>query len=144
MYFPTEHLSLREDLPALGFEPPLVPQQAPEPPLVVRIDSGRHYIQRVYQDSANASNAGTKAKDLAEADYDQLRSLPTTDSHRSFFGPFGLVPGSERGERFILWPMGVRSPGAMRQRGHHPVAFVGRRHFDDARLIENLFQKRVQ
>jgi hypothetical protein len=142
MYFPTEHLQLREDLPSLGFEPPLVPQRAPQPPLVVRIDSGRHYIQRVYRDTG--SGAGAAPTDLAEADYDQLRSLPTPTGHRSFFGPLGLVPGSERGERFLLWPMGVRSPGAMRQRGHHPVAFVGRRHFDDARLIENLFQRRVK
>jgi hypothetical protein len=143
MYFPTAHLHLREDLPAAGFEPPLVPQSAPEPPLVVRIDSGRHYIQRVYQDTA-AGAAGARTADLAEADYDQLRSLPAGSGYRSFFGPHGLVQGSERGERFLLWPMGVRSPGAMRQRGHQPVAFVGRRHFDDARLIETLFQEGVK
>lgn len=144
MYFPTAHLQLREDLPALGFEPPLVPQRAPEPPLVVRIDSGRHYIQRIYQDTVTASGAQEKTEELAEEDYDRLRSMPAAGGYRSFFGPFGLVPGSERGERFLLWPMGVRSPGAMRQRGHQPVAFVGRRHFDDAGLIENLFRKRMK
>ena len=141
MFFPTEQLQLREDLPTKGFEPPLVPQRAPEPPLVVRIDSGRHYIQRVYQDTAAAV---AQTAELATADYDQLRSLPAGGGHRSFFGAHGLVQGSERDERFLLWPMGVRSPGAMRQRGHHPVAFVGRRHFDDARLIETLFQERVK
>ena len=35
--------------------------------------------------------------------------------------------------------MGIRSPGAMRQWGHHATAFVGRRHFDDPYLIEQLF-----
>lgn len=144
MYFPTAHLQLRADLPALGFEPPLVPQRAPDPPLVVRIDSGRHYIKRIYQDTVTASGAQAKTEELAEEDYDRLRSLPAAGDYRSFFGPFGLVPGSERGERFLLWPMGVRSPGAMRQRGHQPVAFVGRRHFDDAGLIENLFRERMK
>jgi hypothetical protein len=37
--------------------------------------------------------------------------------------------------------MGIRSPGAMRQWGRHAVAFVGRRHFDDPRLIEALFEQ---
>lgn len=144
MYFPAARLQLRQDLPSLGFEPPLVPQRAPEPPLVVRIDSGRHYIQRVYRDETSAAGALAETAMLAVEDYDRLRSLPAANGHRNFFGSYGLVRGSERGERFILWPMGVRSPGAMRQRGHHPVAFVGRRHFDDARLIENLFQRKVK
>ncbi|WP_461516865.1 hypothetical protein [Porticoccus sp.] len=51
------------------------------------------------------------------------------------------MPGSQRPERLLLWPMGVRSAGAMRQWGRHAVAFVGRRHFDDPRLIESLFKQ---
>jgi hypothetical protein len=47
------------------------------------------------------------------------------------FNLYGIAPGSERLERFILWPTGVLSPGAMRQWGRHAVAFVGKRHFDD-------------
>ena len=56
------------------------------------------------------------------------------------FGPDGLVAGTERGERFLFWPMGIRSAGAMRQWGRHATAFVGRRHFDDADLIERRFE----
>ena len=55
------------------------------------------------------------------------------------FGPDGLVAGSERAERWLFWPMGIASAGAMRQWGHHATAFVGRRHFDDADLIERRF-----
>ena len=51
----------------------------------------------------------------------------------------GIVPGTERGERWLFWPMGVPEPGAMRQWGRHATAFVGRRHFDDARLMERYF-----
>jgi hypothetical protein len=50
------------------------------------------------------------------------------------------MPGTERGERALFWPMGIASPGAMRQWGRHPTAFVGRRHFDDARLLEQRFE----
>jgi hypothetical protein len=75
------------------------------------------------------------------ADYVSLLALPGADGHHSFFGNHGLVAGSERPERFILWPMGIRSPGAMRQWGRHAVAFVGRRHFDDPDLIPSLFER---
>ena len=66
-------------------------------------------------------------------DYGQLRSLPRhQDGRASMFDQDGLGIGTERLERFILWPTGVLSPGAMRQWGHHAVAFVGTRHFDNS------------
>ena len=55
------------------------------------------------------------------------------------FGPDGIVAGTERGERWLFWPMGVPNAGAMRSRGHHAIAFVGTRHFDDPYLIERYF-----
>jgi hypothetical protein len=39
----------------------------------------------------------------------------------------------------LFWPMGVPSAGTMRQWGHNATAFLGRRHFDDADLIERRF-----
>ena len=92
-----------------------------------------HYIERVYTDDARTVTA------MAARDYNELRSLPDGNTHRSLFGAHAIVAGSERGERFLLWPMGIRSPGAMRQWGHHPVAFVWRRHFDDPGLIDEIF-----
>ena len=58
----------------------------------------------------------------------------------SLYGPDGLVPGTERLERLFFWPMGIANPGAMRQWGRHATAFVGRRHFDDADLVERRFE----
>jgi hypothetical protein len=55
---------------------------------------------------------------------------------QSLYGPDGLVAGTGRSERFLLWPMGVPSAGAMRQWGHHATMFVGRRHFDDPGMVE--------
>jgi hypothetical protein len=36
--------------------------------------------------------------------------------------------------------MGIPHPGEMRQWGHHATAFVGRRHFDDPYLLEDVFE----
>lgn len=120
-------------------ERPFVPQPLPElaagDRYALRIASRTHYIQRVL---AVADASGTE---YTLTDYDTLRALAAPgDTRRSLFGPDGIVPGTERGERFLFWPMGVPDPGAMRQRGHHATAFVGRRHFDDPWLIERSFE----
>jgi hypothetical protein len=52
------------------------------------------------------------------------------------------IASYERGERFLFWPMGIASPGAMRQAGTQATAFIGRRHFDDADLVEKRFRLR--
>lgn len=75
------------------------------------------------------------------ASADRLRALPQPDGRiGSLFNGKGLVPVSKRGERFYLWPMGIPSAGAMRQPGEHAIAFKGRRHFDEAKLAEALFE----
>lgn len=140
-FFPSERLRLRDDLPTFYFEPPLLPQPGPEQqPLVLRIAHHTHFIQRLYHDES-APGLSLEAQPLAWEEYDALRSLPADGGYRSLFGTHGLITGTERTERFLLWPMGIRSPGAMRQWGRHPTAFVGRRHFDDAFLIESLFER---
>lgn len=140
-FFPSRRLRLRKGLPTSYFEPPLLPQPAPERrPLVLRIAHHTHFIQRLYHDEAQTVFSSS-AQPMEWKDYNQLRSLPSDGGSRSLFGPHGLIAGTERTERFLLWPMGIRSPGAMRQWGRHPTAFVGRRHFDDAFLIESLFEK---
>lgn len=135
-YFPVAPLKLNPD--ALGFwsETPLVPQPINEigPVPVLHLASRTHYLDRL--SFAQPVSGETYQWD----DYNQLRALPLPDGGvRSLFGPHGLIEISKRPERFILWPMGIRSPGAMRQWGHHATAFVGRRHFDDPFLIEQLF-----
>ncbi|SDY98672.1 hypothetical protein [Nitrosomonas sp. Nm33] len=143
-FFLSDQLRLRKDLPFLYFESPLLPQPAPEQlPLVLRIAHQTHFIQRVYHDSVfnGQSSAGPASQSMMWEDYDVLRSLPSDEGYHSLFSTYGLITGTERFERFILWPMGIRSPGGMRQWGRHATAFNGRRHFDDAFLIESLFEK---
>lgn len=69
--------------------------------------------------------------------YDDLRGR--SPAGKRLFATDGLVYGSERSERFLLWPSGVVSAGAMRQWGQHAVAFTGRRHFDDPNLLQRYF-----
>ena len=117
-----------------AFVPQALAGVSHEDKLVVRIASRTHYVEQVYPDRFDS----VARYDLRP--YDDLRSLPLMPGgHRSIFGQDGIVPGTERGERFLFWPMGIASAGSMRQWGRQPTAFVGRRHFDDADLFERRF-----
>ncbi len=122
-----------------GDKPVFYPQRvadAKNQRLSLLVEPDTHYLVRV---SPVDSSVPTTAYGFADAD--QLRALPQPDGKMaSLFNGKGLVPVSRRGERFYLWPMGVPSAGAMRQPGEHAIAFKGRRHFDQARLPETLFE----
>ena len=139
MFFPTPRAELIP-APAGEIEWALVPQRLPallpgERPLL-RIAARTHYVERVSVVKGADSLARYELRP-----YDELRSLgDMTGGRRSVFGPDGLIAGTERAERFLFWPMGIASAGAMRQWGRHATAFVGRRHFDDADLIERRFE----
>ena len=137
MFFPTpraESLPAPSSLIEWAFVPAGLPRMHEPRRLAVSVQTGTHYLRDVVPDT------GGEGQTYAFEDYDRLRSLPLRDGGtRSAFRPDGLVPGTQRGERFFFWPMGVPSAGAMRQWGTHATAFVGRRHFDDADLIEKRF-----
>jgi hypothetical protein len=140
MFFPTRGLSERNQKSVCA-ESILVPQHAPDlhdgERLVIRVASRTHYIERIYVD--NRPFVGGDIT-IPLGAYDELRSLPAgAAGRRSLFGPHGIVPGTERRERWLLWTTGVPEPGAMRQWGNHAIAFIGRRHFDDPYLIDRLF-----
>ncbi len=139
MFFPTEGVTTRRVKEHDNEEPALVPMTVPRlqpgQRLHLRIAAVSHYVEAV-QPRAIA----TATKTYHFADYNDLRSLALANGKRkSMFGGNGIVPGSSRKERWLLWPMGVEDAGAMRQWGNHAIAFVGRRHFDDADLLERFF-----
>ena len=139
MFFPTPRARVRpapDDIEEWAFSPQQLPGvQAGERP-VLRVASGTHYIERVSFVQGMDSVARYELRDYAE-----LRSLQRLEGgSRSAFRPDGLIPGTERPERYLLWAMGIRSAGAMRQWGRHATAFVGRRHFDDPDLFEQRFE----
>ncbi len=139
--YPTGRLRVREKIDYA--EPPLIlkaPELTPvDGRMTVAMETRTHYVRHLYP-AARRSHPEAMAYSLA--DYGALRSLPDPKGgRRSMFGPDSLAPGSERLERFILWPTGVVSPGAMRQWGRHAVAFVGERHFDDPDSMNKMFME---
>jgi hypothetical protein len=139
LVFPTRNASILKPTPSTD-EPVLVPQGPLDfqPGLrpILRITHGSHYIERVHFESFPV----TQAINYQHANSGELRSLKLDNgNYRSLYGQDGIIKSSQRNERYIFWPMGIPSPGAMRQWGHHAIAFVGRRHFDDARLFEKYF-----
>ena len=141
LFFPTKHARLREQPPSLeeqSFVPQTAPDTTPLAGLTLRIAQGTHYLQRVLDKPAHLD---TQTVRYRLENYDVLRSLPVSiDTRRNLFREDGIVPGTDRLERYLFWPMGIPHPGAMRQRGHHATAFVGRRHFDDPYLLEKNFE----
>ncbi len=121
-----------------------LPEIGPAQRVVLRVASRSHYLQRV---SVTGVTAG-EALPYRLRDEDELRSLTVArvaraDAgarlSRSAYDADGMIPGTERLERFFFWPMGITSAGQMRQWGRHATAFVGRRHFDDPALLERYF-----
>ncbi len=138
LFFPTQHaivLSQKSTLDEPVFIPQTLSVTSTNRP-IIRIAHGTHYIERIYFNNAISN----KAVYYYSANSKNLRSLELSNGeHRSLYGQDGIINYSQRGERYLFWPMGIPNPGAMRQWGHHATAFVGRRHFDDARLFEKYF-----
>ncbi|MGH8686856.1 MAG: hypothetical protein ACREVQ_04025 [Burkholderiales bacterium] len=138
LFYPTPLVTPRpapEDELEWMLAPQPLPRIAEGERVRVRIAARTHYVERVTPVSGPAAGAR-----YAMASYDALRSLPLPGGgHRSLFASDGIVPGTERAERYWFWPMGISSAGAMRQWGREPTAFVGRQHFDDADLMAQRF-----
>ena len=139
LFFPVADWA-RRDTWSIWHEGSSVPERAPVlaagERLVARLQSGTHYIKDIGVGTAKDARA------YQFRDYDELRTLPLGDGgSQSLFRSDGLIAGTARGERFLFWPMGIKSAGAMRQWGHHATAFVGIRHFDDPYLLETTFRQ---
>jgi hypothetical protein len=124
-----------------AFVPTTLPALKVGQRMALHLESRTHYVEGL---RPTATQPDASAAPFALRPDGALRTLPvagaTNGVTRSAFWPHGIVPGTERGERLLFWPMGIDNPGAMRQWGRQPTAFVGRRHFDDARLMELRFE----
>ena len=139
LFFTSQYIQVAKSS-SLYTEPFFSPQKmtvSKDQEFVIRISSNNHAIQKIY-----IAPASSKQKQLYQFDSaDNLRSITLANGqNRSLYNQAGFITGTERGERYLFWPMGIPNPGAMRQWGHHATAFVGRRHFDDARLFEENFE----
>ena len=139
MFFPTARAAARaqpDTMDEAALVPQSLPRVVPGERIALRLAAGTHYIERAVVNPVPQATA----LEYVLMDDDALRSVARSrGGRRSVFRSDGIVPGSERGERWLFWPMGVPEPGAMRQWGRHATAFVGRRHFDDPDLLERYF-----
>lgn len=134
-------------------EPPLVlptPVLAPGERAVIGLRTRTHYAEHFFGAGQLPEDA-LAGQIVATEDYRELERLTVPGDagsakepapRRSLFNERGLVEGTERGERWVLWPAGVPEPGAKRQYGRHLTAFVGRRFFDGPDLVERVFERR--
>ena len=118
---------------------PFVPQWLPElsarDRLAMRLSSGWHRVERLLPVSESENPV---PYDLVP--YDHLMALPAgVNRTENIFDSRGIAKGSERTERFILFSMGIREIGSMREKGHHAIALIGRTHFDDPYLFDQSF-----
>jgi hypothetical protein len=144
LFFPTAAVAARPQPASLDegmFAPQAAPPLAPGERIRLRVASRTHYLQRV------SAGPAAEAADLSYALRDE-RGLLTlrwpAGGTRSAYDAAGFVPGSERAERWLFWPSGIASAGQMRQWGRHATAFVGRRHFDEAGLLDRYFELRAR
>jgi hypothetical protein len=117
------------------FVPQWLPALKPGERPAIRINSGWHQVQRLI-------SMGELHDPISYAlvPYDVLEILPREDGQReSIFDSKGIVKGSKRLERFILFSMGIPSIGSMRQRGHQAIELIGEDHFDNPHLFDQNF-----
>lgn len=123
-----------------GFQPYVggtfpVPQG--EKRLRFTVNAGWHQIARV--EAAPAPATGSFYRLLP---YEELEAFRHGDEVISLFDSQGRVPGTNRLERFFLFPMGIPKVGAMRQRGRQPITLIGRAYLDDPHLFDRAFAYR--
>ena len=150
LFFPAPGVArkrLPQDRPEDIRETATVPQPAPPvgsgARLVLRLAAGSHYLSglTLLPEGARGRREMSYSLVIDEGPPDlALRSMPLPGGgRRSLYAQDAIVPGAEQAERYILWPMGIASAGAMRQWGNHATAFVGRRHFDDPSILDRAF-----
>ncbi len=115
----------------------------------LHVRSRDHQLMAVSSKAVASGDGAMQTRNFAVANFHELYGLPiqpegakagkpSIEGYRSLFNAKGLVPASVRGERWLFWPMGIASPGAMRAPGTHAIAFVGRRHFDAPDILMQL------
>jgi hypothetical protein len=139
LFVPTARVVAKPPQPTLDEQalvPATLPALAAGAAVTVFVESGTHYVRSVRAgEPLPAAPIGYRfVRD------DALRTLAhPAGGTRSLYGPDGIVAGTGRAEKLLFWPLGIRDAGATRQWGRHATAFVGRRHFDDAFLLDRYF-----
>ena len=118
-----------------AFVPQWLPTVTGGEHLGIRINSGWHQVQRLI-----SAGEFPNSSPYTLIPYAVLEALPREDCRtESIFNSKGIAKGSDRIERFILFSMGIRAIGSMRQRGCHAIELIGKEHFDNPSLFDQNF-----
>lgn len=136
-WYPVQPLAARPT-DAWWQEPEFIaPERAPARAATLRLHAGSHALRRVVP-AEQASASPHNEYELRI--YEELYTLPRPEGGtRSLFGSDGLVVEAYGVDPVAGFSSGILKPGAPRQYGHHAIAHVGRRHFDDPYLLESSF-----
>lgn len=118
-------------------EPVLMQRVTPAKPMAVYLTADTHHIQYVTP-AAHLDQTRHPTIPYRLAPFSELLALPHDKGVKAVFDRQGYVAGSQRPERWLFWPMGVKNPGALRRVGDHAISFIGRRYFDDPHLLEKV------
>ena len=103
--------------------------------LVLPLAHNDHFLLRVY----NENDYKNEKKEYSLAPYDELRSIALDKRHKSLFDEDAIVLGSKRWQGWYLASLGIDDAGSLKQVGSQATAYTGKRHFDDAYLLERYF-----
>jgi hypothetical protein len=115
--------------------PTWLPDNFPEEPINLRVNSGWHQVQHI-------RTGGIPAEPIYYEllPYRVLESLPRENGLKeSVFTTEGIMKNSSRIEPYIFFSMGIPKVGYMRQRGHHAIRMVGREHFTNPHIYDRNF-----
>lgn len=136
-WYPVQALQRRNDT-SFWEQRPFFPSDSLAPSdAALRLAAGSHSVRGVIPQEQTDAQL-TRRYTLQR--YDNLYFLPRPEGGtRSLFNDQGLVPATHVDDPVWLWSSGLGHPGMLRQYGHHPTAYIGRRHFDDPRLLDSVF-----
>lgn len=138
--YPAQPLARRPNGEGSSVPVAIAPKLAPAHGATLRISAGTHEILRVLGPEEMPIDARGEAQSYDLTRYEDLMALARPEGGtRSLFGPDGIVPGPHAKDPIGGLASGISRPGALRALSRLPVAHVGRRHFDEAFLLETVF-----
>lgn len=136
-WFPVQERLQRQA--SIDGQPPFFPQQglAPAQPRLI-LASSHGGLRQVQATDTPLAGAETRRYQLQR--YEELYRLPRPGGgSRSLFDTAGFVPGTDSSAPAWMLASGIAEPGRLRHLAHLPVDYIGRRHFDDPRLLQAVF-----
>lgn len=136
-WFPAQPMTVRTDLGETADPPVVAPNVLAQGPVAVVIASGSHTVRRVVP----AVDGGGAAAAYELQRYEDVYALPLTSGKgtRSLFDPDGEIPGTRHADPLWRKGTGLDEQGTLRALGRQPTGYLSHTHFDDVRVLEEVF-----